>query len=245
MKKLLFIASAILLLWSCGDDEAPNFSLAQFIEDQGQLSVKDSSIIACAAGATDSVRVFFYPEPGFEDFRLWKLEGLGSDPSDFKNYVPLVAPTFDVFNGYLRYFFLTEEEGGTWVTVTGKDQTTLTIAQPILLKQSSFPTENSPDALTIDQSEDLAPRFTWEPGNYPGTIIFFQVVADGDRNLLSGTYTVDQTWQFYDLINVVLNIRDVTPIPQLNPKSDYSFTLMGVTRDNWVNVFMEVPFSTP
>ena len=75
-------------------------------------------------------------------------------------------------------------------------------------------------------------------------IIYFEVVADSLGNLVSGTYTYDKHWKFYDLSNVVLNIHDVTPPPELTPNAKYKFTLMGVSEDNWVHLAGEKEFVT-
>jgi len=63
--------------------------------------------------------------------------------------------------------------------------------------------------------------------------------------LLSGTYTADTNWNFYDLSNVTLNIRDVNPVPSLDSNSTYTFTLMSVSDDNWVTTFGQKEFKTP
>ena len=52
-------------------------------------------------------------------------------------------------------------------------------------------------------------------------------------NLISGTYTYEPNFTFYDLSNVVLNITDTSSVPLLKENSTYTFTLMGVSEDNW------------
>ena len=85
------------------------------------------------------------------------------------------------------------------------------------------------------------PNFSWEDGSYSDTKIYFQVVSDDENNLISGTYTFESMFQFYDLENVVLNITKGTP-DMLERSADYNFTLMGVSEDNWVNLFSQKSF---
>jgi hypothetical protein len=86
------------------------------------------------------------------------------------------------------------------------------------------------------QNNGVQPKFTWVDSTSINNAIYFQVVSDANDNLISGTYTYDKHWDFYDLNNVILNIRDVNPIPSLTNTTNYNFTLMGVSVDNWVNI---------
>ena len=58
---------------------------------------------------------------------------------------------------------------------------------------------------------------------------------------LSGTYTFDTHFQYYNLDNVVLNITEGTP-PNLTKGVQYKFTVMDVSEDNWVNTIFVAPF---
>jgi len=70
-------------------------------------------------------------------------------------------------------------------------------------------------------------------------------ICDAKRvNLISGTYTYDRAFTVYDLSNVVLNITDTTFVPTLEPNQNYNFTMMGVSEDNWVNLFIRKTFVT-
>ena len=86
------------------------------------------------------------------------------------------------------------------------------------------------------------PEFTWQDGAIVENVIYFQVIQDDRGDLLSGTYTFDKHFKFYDLSNVVLNIRDLQPAPVLEEGRSYKFIMMGVSEDNWVNLVMEKDF---
>jgi len=113
----------------------------------------------------------------------------------------------------------------------------------IRLKTNIKPTEKNADL--VETFEDVvSPSFTWQDGQIEENIIYFHIISDLDDNLISGTYTIEKNFTFYDLSNVVFNITDTTFVPTLEPNQDYKFTLMGVSEDNWVNLFAQKEFST-
>jgi hypothetical protein len=143
----------------------------------------------------------------------------------------------------LRYHF-TFENTEPWAIMTYKSEGKLHICDPIKMKQDSKPTIYAPQLITIDLTSPTESVFSWETDSDTETVIYFQVVSDSLGNLISGTYTYDKHWKFYDLSNVVLNIHDVNPLPELTPNSKYKFTLMGVSEDNWVNLIGVKEFVT-
>ena len=117
------------------------------------------------------------------------------------------------------------------------------MSNPIRLKINTKPTEVNADLLTISDN-GVEPTFSWEDGLIPENAIYFHVVSDLDNNLISGTYTFDREFTFYDLDNVVLNITDPATNPSLEPNQEYNFTMMGVSLDNWVNLLIQRRFTT-
>ena len=81
----------------------------------------------------------------------------------------------------------------------------------------------------------------WEDNPFGDNAIYFQVVSDESDNLLSGTYTYENQFQYYNTNNVVLNVTTKTP-PNLVLSENYNFTVMDVSLDNWVNWVIEKPF---
>ncbi|MGI9551707.1 MAG: hypothetical protein ACR2MT_10935, partial [Aurantibacter sp.] len=116
------------------------------------------------------------------------------------------------------------------------------LCNPIRIKKDSKPTEYLPDSVAVTNINTIMPRFEWSDGTHDDSVIYFQVVSDNQDDLLSGTYTNDRNFRYYDTTNVVLNITRELP-PQLDPNGAYKFTLMGVSEDNWVNLFVELPFN--
>ena len=90
------------------------------------------------------------------------------------------------------------------------------------------------DEVVIVETPPNMPVFRWEDNAVGDNAIYFQVISDSQNNLLSGTYTYENLFQYYNTDNVVLNVTTQTP-PDLVPKASYNFTLVDVSSDNWVN----------
>ncbi len=248
MKSSLAAAGlAVLILTGCTNDQSSDFdinpTLSNYIDLQQDLLINDSSIIACSAGSSAGIDIFFYPTTGAKEFRYFEAKGTSIDEGDFSLYVERKFELKDVFNGYLRRFEHTApEQAEFWCIVTYKNDTSLNICQPIRIKQHTKPTLKS-SSVTIDQTTSLSPKFTWGNEGITDNAIYFQVVSNASGDLLSGTYTYDTTWTFYNLSNVVLNVRDVNPAPTLSVGNMYGFTMMAVSQDNWVNQVIEKSFT--
>ena len=93
----------------------------------------------------------------------------------------------------------------------------------------------------IDASQSLMPLFSWNDGIFPENAIYFQVIADVNNDFISGTYTTDTWFQYYNLSNVVLDINRITP-PDLLTNNQYNFSMLAVSLDNWVNLVIENSF---
>jgi hypothetical protein len=144
----------------------------------------------------------------------------------------------------LAKFNNSDFEGERQGIVTYITDGTLHISNPITIKANTKPTEVNPSLLNII-ANNTNPRFEWEDGTYKENAIYFHVVSDLNGNLISGTYTFEKNFTFYELNNVVLNITDPSTNPSLESNTTYKFTLMGVSLDNWVNILIEEEFSTP
>lgn len=231
---------ALLILGSCSTD-AENILAPTLDSTLASKEVVVDNVIACAASNADDdlISVFFYPRPGTTNFRYFETEDVSFDKNDFENYIPVEFPIRDVFNGFLKKFEVpTINE--KWVIVAFDEGEKTHLSNPIRLKQNSKPTEYITQNVSVDASTNM-PNFMWEDGRYNDTKIYFHVVSNTTNNLLSGTYTFERNFQYYNLDNVVLNVTQKTP-PTLNSGTSYNFTLLGVSEDNWVNLFSEIPF---
>lgn len=228
-----------------------NYSgLERYLEDN-KCFKRSSELIACAGSqpTTDSefstypISVFFYPVVGAYEFKYFESTEINIDILDYSKFNAKELPNEPVFNGYLWRFKNNTIAQDVWGIVTYKVGNTIHICRAIRIKHYTKPTQFAPELIAVTDSLTF-PKFNWNDGSVAENVIYFQVVSDTLNNLISGTYTYDKYFKFYNLSNVVLNIHDVSPIPQLLSSTKYNFTLMGVSQDNWVNLIGIKSFTT-
>ncbi|WP_397445233.1 hypothetical protein [Polaribacter sp. R77954] len=227
---------------SCSEDNditTPR-NLQEYIET---FSSEDAgNVIACAASADGNTKltyVFYYPEEGATDIRYYEANSVNVDENDLSNYRKYIASPEDVFGGKLQRFSRSSENE-SWSIITYVLEGKLHISNPIRLKNATNATIWQ-ETVTIDNSESLHPIFTWSNFGRTDNDIYFQVISDKDDVFISGTYTNDAYFKYYDTSNVVLNINTETP-SDLVLEDTYNFTLMAVSEDNWVNLVIQKSF---
>jgi len=240
---------SLILLGACNKDSDLDETILQ---DYLTLNASDerADLVACAGGREiglmgDTSRptdVFFYPVKGATDFRYFEAENV-ADSLDYTQYTAKELDDEPLFNGYLWKFNNLPFTGERMGIVTYKTPGKLHVCSPVRLKTNVKPTELNHDLITV-QEDGITPSFSWQDGVITENVIYFQIVSDMDGNLISGTYTTDKQWTFYDESNVVFNVTDTTTVPTLAPNQTYKFSLMGVSEDNWVNLFGEQEFVT-
>jgi len=239
------------IIMSCSNDDDNQLQesvLSEYIEMNTNVILDD--VIACAGGKEDGLfgpkseptSIFFLPIDGAKDIRYYEAINI-EDSLDFSKYSQIDLDSDPIFNGYLRKFKNISFTGERMGIVTYKTSEILHVSTPIRLKTSIKPTEVNSNLVSINVN-GLNPIFNWQDGEIKENVIYFQVVSDSNGNLISGTYTFEKQFTFYDLSNVVLNITDTNSNPELKSNMDYKFTMMGVSEDNWVNLFIEKEFST-
>lgn len=245
----ILLIAFVCTIASCDSTVDQPEHLLAYVDDSA-LPMSDQ-LIACAGGGEpdqlnrpdDPISVYYYPIEGARNFKYFETESINLDPADLSLYQKINLEDTPLFNGYLRYFRnipLTEER---WARITYETSDSLHVSNAIRLKYPILPTEYDNSKVVVTQ-DGTNPTFSWADHQNDLDVIFFQVISDRNDNLISGTYTFDKTFTFYDLSNVVLNIRDVSPAPALEPQTSYKFTLMTVSSDNWVNLIAEQEFTT-
>ena len=234
--------ACFLLIASCSSDKEESFSDATLATALEGRETVLSNVIACAASNEDPsvVSVFLYPRENVSDINFYETESADVDQNDFSNYTKGSAGLIDVFNGYLLKYEISPAQE-KWVIVSFEEGGKVHLSNPIRLKQNVKPTEYLPQNVTVDDMGTM-PIFSWLDGTFDDSVIYFQVVSDVNDDLLSGTYTLDPMFQYYELGNVVLNITREIP-PSLEIGGTYNFSLLSVSEDNWVNLFAEVNFT--
>ncbi|QTD38861.1 hypothetical protein JL193_06285 [Polaribacter batillariae] len=241
-KRFLFFFIFIATFFSCSEDSdviVPR-NLQQYVDENSNLELDD--LIACAANADGNTSlnyIFYYPEAGATDIRYYETKDVNVNEKDYSNYRRETLRQEDVFGGKLQRF-LRSGATETWCLVTYIKEGKLHISNPIRLKNASKDTEYNSE-VAIDYTKTLEPRFTWKDGTIQENEIYFQVISDEENNFISGTYTKEKTFKYYDTSNVVLNINTTKP-KDLVEDEIYNFTLMGVSEDNWVNLIIEKQF---
>lgn len=242
VKKSLFLICIPFLFTACTSDEEliPADTLQTYLQDKPW---ELGAVIACAASDTgqNELYTFFYPEAGATDIRYFESSGIEINSNDLNNYSQIEMESFPVFNGYLRRFITAPTED-RWIVVSLFLDDTIRVSNPIRSKLFSKPTLWN-GTVDINQTNVGSPTFSWEDNSTGDNAIYFQVVSDSTRTLLSGTYTYENTFTYYDLSNVVLNVTTTTP-PLLESSKPYNFTLMDVSEDNWVNLVAEESFQS-
>lgn len=242
---------AALAVWGVHlNSQAAPQSLQQFMAEHPTVE-NSQKVIACAASGKEvsmgdekfSISVYFYPVPGATDFHYFESSSVDMDAKDYSKYRPATLELAPVFNGYLRRFKHGPVTNEVWGVVTYQVNDRLILSNPIRVKLTTKPTQMANELVTIEAGV-TEPKFRWQDGAVKENAIYFQVVSDAAGNLVSGTYTEQRHFQFYNLSNVVMNIHDVRPPPTLQTNTTYTFTLMGVSEDNWVNLMAMKPFTT-
>lgn len=239
MNKIKYIIICFAVLLSCSED---NDDVLQTLEAYTQDRVFEiGAVIACAASDknTGDILAFYYPKQGASNIRYYETNTTELDENDFSNYTINTPNKEPFFNGYLGKF---TQNGSIekWIIITFELDGEIKISNPIRSKQNSKPTVWN-DEVNINQSESGMPNFMWADNPVGDNAIYFQIVSDENNNLLSGTYTYENEFQYYNTSNVVLNVTIETP-PDLVLNENYNFTLMDVSLDNWVNWVIEKPF---
>lgn len=239
-----FFIGGSLLLMSCTASDEPgdvikeSQTLATLV---AQSAFEVDNVIACASGSTNpnEIIAYVYPRGNATALKYFETKDTSVDKNDYAAYSEVLLQEEDIFNGYLKTF-TRETEIERWVIISFRESGKLHLSNPIRLKHQSQNTDFS-DVVTIDQSEVGSPLFSWDALESTRNAIYFQVVANTSKELLSGTYTTATKFQYYVLDNVVLNITTETP-PALVTGDAYGFTLMAVSEDNWVNHLVQIPF---
>lgn len=250
MKHSVILLLLITILSGCRKDSAIPDTLQGYISQNSDFTIS-SELIACAMGGQKGfmeesyypVSVFFYPIFGAYEFRYFESETIDIDITDYSKFRRKELPDEPVFNGYLWRFKSKDTKKDVWGIVTYKVGNVLHICRAIHIKLNSKPSQYAPELVNVSVT-GTRPLFTWGDGTVKENAIYFQVISDTLGNLISGTYTYDKYFKFYDTTNVVLNIHNVTPSPTLIGDTKYNFTLMSVSYDNWVNLVSQNEFTT-
>jgi len=200
-----------MLNFSCTENtiDVPK-NLKEYIVENSHLQLDE--VIACAASDELNIAIsyiFYYPIPSAKNIQYFETDNISVNKDDFSNYKKVNLPTEKVFNGYLERF-IRDNKKEVWCIVTYESEGKFHKSNPIRLKHQTKPTEWSNEVM-VDTFKTLNPKFIWEDGSVKENVIYFQVITEENNNLLSGTYTFETCFEYYNLSNVVLNITRTQP----------------------------------
>ena len=244
VKNLLLIVFVTFFVFSCTDDTditVPR-NLQEYIDASSNNGLGD--VIASAAssdGDTSLSYIYYYPEAGAEDIRYYEADSLNVDENDFSNYRRQNLTVTNIFDGKLQRFSRTGDDEN-WCLVTYVLDGELHKSNPIRLKNATNPTSWT-NEVDIDFTETLKPTFTWSDFDVTDNVIYFEAISEvEDDSFVSGTYTLDKTFTYFDAADVEININvPITP-EDLVEDTEYLFTMMAISDDNWINTVIEETF---
>ena len=215
-------------------------NLDEYLEVNETKTIEVATAFAASASENLSY-IYYYPLLGTSDMRYYETESASVDENDFSNYRRKNLSDEPVFGGKLRRYSRTNSEG-VWSIVTFVIGDILYKSNPIKIKIDEKPTEWFTDEnVNIDTKERLKPTFTWVDGSNTENESYFQVFTDNTGDFLSGTFTVNKTFQYYNVSNTTSNINTEIP-PELIFDAEYKLTVMGLSSDNWANLMIEQSF---
>ncbi|WP_299013156.1 hypothetical protein [uncultured Polaribacter sp.] len=241
-KNLLFFLVMLPFLVACSQDNDVLVSrnLQQFLDENNTIIEDGVTAFAANANAnTNLVHIFYFPEEGATNVRYYELTDPSLDENNFANYRRQSLNSQTVFGGKLARF-VRASALESYCLVTYFLDGELKISSPIKLQSQSKTTTYS-DNVVINYKTRIEPNFTWEESSSADHERYFQVISNEENNFLSGTFTKETFFQFYDEDNVTTTINTETP-KALEEDEVYNFTMMDIGKDNWVTNIIEEQF---
>lgn len=228
-------------------------SLHSFIQ-VNNLTEQPDSLIACAfsgdhaflpqgLGADVRILAYSYFEEG--EFLYFHSTDRVAASSDLEHYTYRSAlDTRNVARDFFEVLPMAQPPTGTFerMIVARVIEDKIYLSNTIFIKGVDELTASFPGGLAIENEPQGIPRFTW-PESPGDNVIYFQLLTDGNDQVISGTYTVEPEFTYYQTDNVVLNVSPGVPptsLPATN--GPYRMTVMGVGANNWVNFIRDVEF---
>lgn len=228
-------------------------SLSSFIRSNN-LTEQADSLIACAfsgdhaflpQGLGADVRILsysYFPEGDFLYFHSTDRVAASSDLSHYIYRRALGAR--NVASGFFEAIPMVQPAAGTFerMIVVRVIEGRIYLSNTIFIKGIDELTASFSGDLAIEDEPQGTPRFIW-PESPGDNVIYFQLLTDGNDQVVSGTYTVEPEFTYYQTDNVVLNVSPGTPptsLPATN--GPFRMTVMGVGANNWVNFIRDVDF---
>lgn len=253
---LVFFSIALALLFAAckeEDTDEAGYSLRSYIKDNGDPVIQMDSILAYATESIpsfmentgDPISVFYLPPENSTEYIMFESDKYSINVNDLTTFYEIALESRTEYDGAFVRFLHPALEFPRWARISCKKNGQILISNAFLINTMSDSTKYCPGLVEIDFDQLTQPLFSWYNDSIPGTSMYLQIVATADQEMLSGTFTTDQYFQFYVLDNVIRNIHDVSPSPVLTKGQTYSFTVLGMGADYWVEMVSDSTFHIP
>lgn len=215
-------------------------NLEEYVAENSDKTL--DSLIAFASSANgnkEQTFIYFNSITGAFDYRYYETENTSVDKTNFSNYKRRSLPESTVFGSKLRRFTHASSDE-VWCLVTYITEGKLHISTPIKTQNNTKATAYSTE-VEIIETAPLMPVFNWTDIAFDDTTTYFQAVSKNDNTFLSGTFTTEKTFQYYNEANITGKIHTVTP-ENLVTEATYKFALFGISEENWVGKVIQTSF---
>ena len=246
MKSIYFICLflTVLIISACSDstgngDSTDKHSLQYFVSSLKEL--KQDTAFAWAIGgqknyledSTYPYSVIFHQILGSWNFQYFETKSTNDNPEDLKLYFKKEYDVWIMFDGNLRRFRHPGVQNDVWGRVAFRTNSSIYLSKAIRIKGKDKPTLFMDSVVQIDMNNPMEPYFSWLDDRGTPNSIYFEALATDLNYLVSATITRERYFKFYDLANVIYNLRDVLPPPTLSYGFVHNFILIGIDKDNW------------
>ena len=215
-------------------------NLAEYVAENSDKTLDTLIAFASSAnGNREQTYIYFNSITGAFDYRYYETENISVDQTNFSNYKRRSLPEATVFGSKLRRFTHNSSDE-VWCLVTYFTEGKLHISEPIKTQNNFKSTEYSTE-IEIIETAPLMPVFNWTNIAFENATNYFQAVSTNSNTFLSGTFTTEKTFQYYNEANITGKIHTVTPA-NLITDATYKFALFGISDENWVNLIIQTSF---
>jgi hypothetical protein len=193
----------------------------------------------------DPISVFYLPPENSTEYKYFESDKYNINVNDLTTFYEKKLESIAEFSGSFIRFLHPSLDFPRWARISCKKNGQILISNAFMINTMSDSTKYCPGLLAFDFDRPTQPLFSWYNDTIPGTSMYLQLLSGADQEIISGTFTTDHYFQFYDLSNVIRNIHDVTPLPVLTKGQICTFTLMGLGPDYWVEMMSDTTFMIP
>lgn len=245
MNKFLLLSICLITVLFVSCDKIKVQTLEEFMTAQ-TLSPSDD-LVACAASTLVlsmdfppvHTMVYYKTVEGQGDIKVWYSEAFSQD---FSKYQEITVNDVRIHNNFMGSALMNLQSGSIIVSTSTEDE--FIYSKPIEILSDEITTVIHTD-VEVDLANGLNPFFTWPESTVDSESIYFHLIVDMvNDDAITGTYSYENTFTFYDLNNVVFNVTEKEN-PELLSNTNYLMQVMHVSDNNYVTKITRAEFTTP